>query len=143
MKIVVKIGGAALEDSALLYRAAQSIKLLADEHQVAVVHGGGAALTRMLAQVGKTTEFVDGLRVTDAETRDLAVMVLAGHMNKKNWWRRWAAWGSPPWDFAAVMAWPSARVRKPPTAMISALSARFHRSIRAGLKRSGSSRACR
>ncbi|HET6840455.1 MAG TPA: acetylglutamate kinase [Candidatus Angelobacter sp.] len=83
MKIVVKIGGAALEDSALLYRAAQSIKLLADEHQVAVVHGGGAALTRMLAQVGKTTEFVDGLRVTDAETRDLAVMVLAGHMNKK------------------------------------------------------------
>ncbi|HLY98273.1 MAG TPA: acetylglutamate kinase [Candidatus Angelobacter sp.] len=83
MKIVVKIGGAALEDSALLYRAAQSIKLLADEHQVAVVHGGGAALTRMLAQVGKTTEFVDGLRVTDAETRDFAVMVLAGHMNKK------------------------------------------------------------
>ena len=83
MKIVVKIGGAALEDSALLYRSAQSIKLLADEHQVAVVHGGGAALTRMLAQVGKTTEFVDGLRVTDAETRDLAVMVLAGHMNKK------------------------------------------------------------
>lgn len=83
MKLVVKIGGAALEDTALLHRAAQAIKLLADEHQVAVVHGGGAALTRLLAQVGKTTEFIDGLRVTDAETRDLAVMVLAGHMNKK------------------------------------------------------------
>src|SRR5262249_5036259 len=37
----------------------------------------------MLTQVGKTSEFVDGLRVTDAETRDFAVMVLAGHMNKK------------------------------------------------------------
>jgi len=83
VKLVVKIGGAALEDTALLHRAAQAIKLLADEHQVAVVHGGGAALTRLLAQVGKTTEFIDGLRVTDAETRDLAVMVLAGHMNKK------------------------------------------------------------
>ena len=48
-----------------------------------MVHGGGAALTRMLAQMGKQSEFIDGLRVTDAETRDFAVMVLAGHMNKK------------------------------------------------------------
>jgi acetylglutamate kinase len=37
----------------------------------------------VLTQLGKTTEFIDGLRVTDAETRDYAVMVLAGHMNKK------------------------------------------------------------
>jgi acetylglutamate kinase len=83
MKIVVKLGGATLEDSALLQRAVLAIKQLAGEHQVAVVHGGGAALTRMLAQMGKQSEFVDGLRVTDAETRDFAVMVLAGHMNKK------------------------------------------------------------
>src|SRR5580704_9421842 len=83
MKIVVKLGGATLEDSALLTRAVLAVKLLAAEHQVAVVHGGGAALTRMLTQVGKTSEFIDGLRVTDAETRDFAVMVLAGHMNKK------------------------------------------------------------
>jgi len=83
MKIVVKLGGASLEDSALLQRAVLAIKQLADKHQVAVVHGGGAALTRMLAQMGKQSEFVDGLRVTDAETRDFAVMVLAGHMNKK------------------------------------------------------------
>src|SRR5260370_20488914 len=82
-KIVVKLGGTVLEDAALLQRAAQAIRQLADEHQVAVVHGGGAALTRMLAQVGKVSEFVDGLRITDAETRDFAVMVLAGHMNKK------------------------------------------------------------
>lgn len=83
MKIVVKLGGATLEDAELLQRAALAVKQLAEEHHVAVVHGGGAALTRMLNQVGKSTEFIDGLRVTDAETRDFAVMVLAGHMNKK------------------------------------------------------------
>ncbi|HZU33172.1 MAG TPA: acetylglutamate kinase [Candidatus Angelobacter sp.] len=83
MKIVVKLGGATLEDSALLQRAVLAVRQLASEHQVAVVHGGGAALTRMLAQMGKQSEFIDGLRVTDAETRDFAVMVLAGHMNKK------------------------------------------------------------
>lgn len=83
MKIVVKLGGATLDNAELLHRAAQSVKLLAAEHQVAVVHGGGTALTRILTQVGKTSEFIDGLRVTDAETRDFAVMVLAGHMNKK------------------------------------------------------------
>jgi acetylglutamate kinase len=83
MKIVVKLGGATLEDAALLQRAALAVKQLAEEHQVAVVHGGGGALTRMLAQMGKESQFVDGLRVTDAETRDFAVMVLAGHMNKK------------------------------------------------------------
>ena len=83
MKIVVKLGGATLEDAALLQRAVLAVKQLAAEHQVAVVHGGGAALTRMLAQMGKQSQFVDGLRVTDAETRDFAVMVLAGHMNKK------------------------------------------------------------
>ena len=83
MKIVVKLGGATLENAELLQRAALAVKQLADEHQVCVVHGGGSALTRVLNQMGKTSEFIDGLRVTDAETRDFAVMVLAGHMNKK------------------------------------------------------------
>src|SRR6266849_2326502 len=83
MRIVVKLGGATLEDAALLQRAVLAVKQLAAEHQVAVVDGCGAALTRMLAQMGKQSEFIDGLRVTDAETRDFAVMVLAGHMNKK------------------------------------------------------------
>src|SRR5436305_9322350 len=83
MKIVVKLGGTTLEDAGLLHRAVLAIKSLATEHQVAVVHGGGSALTKVLSKVGKTSEFIDGLRVTDAETRDFAVMVLAGHMNKK------------------------------------------------------------
>src|SRR5260221_12695246 len=83
MKIVVKIGGTTLEDVALLQRAVLAVKQVASKQQVAVVHGGGTAFTRMLAQMGKQSQFVDGLRVTDAETRDFAVMVLAGHMNKK------------------------------------------------------------
>jgi len=59
------------------------VAALAREHQVAVVHGGGAALTRLLARLGKKSEFAGGLRVTDAETRDLALMVLAGGVNKQ------------------------------------------------------------
>jgi len=84
MTIVVKIGGAALEDASVLRKCAKAIAELAqDGHRVAVVHGGGGALTRMLKQLGKQSEFVGGLRVTDAETRDVALMVLGGLINKK------------------------------------------------------------
>jgi acetylglutamate kinase len=80
---VVKIGGAALDDKELLHKCAQSVTEMAREgHKVVVVHGGGAALTRVLKQMGKTSEFVNGLRVTDSETRDVALMVLAGRINK-------------------------------------------------------------
>jgi acetylglutamate kinase len=80
--VVVKVGGAALEESGLLQRCARAVAQLAAEHQVAVVHGGGSALTRVLGRLGKQTEFVSGLRVTDRETRDIALMVLAGGVNK-------------------------------------------------------------
>ena len=83
MKIVLKIGGAALDDAKLRRECAAGIAALARDHQVAVVHGGGAALTRMLARLGIKSEFVGGLRVTDAETRDVALMVLAGAVNKQ------------------------------------------------------------
>ena len=83
MKVVVKIGGAALEDADVLMRCARAIADMAHEHQVAIVHGGGAALTRTLGQMGKKSEFIDGLRVTDSDTRDVALMVLAGQVNKK------------------------------------------------------------
>lgn len=83
MKVVVKIGGSAVEDAALLARCARTIADLAsDGHKLVLVHGGGAALTRTLSQLGKKSEFIDGLRVTDAETRDVALMVLAGQINK-------------------------------------------------------------
>jgi acetylglutamate kinase len=82
--IVVKIGGAALEDTPSLRKCARAIVELAqDGHRVAVVHGGGSALTSVLKQLGKKSEFVDGLRITDAETRDAALMVLGGMINKK------------------------------------------------------------
>ncbi|HZQ91042.1 MAG TPA: acetylglutamate kinase [Terriglobales bacterium] len=83
MRVVVKVGGSAIEQPELLARCMRSVAGLVKEgHQVALVHGGGAALTRTLKQLGKTSEFVNGLRVTDAETRDVAVMVLAGQVNK-------------------------------------------------------------
>ncbi len=47
-----------------------------------LVHGGGVQLTRTLKQLGKQSEFIAGLRVTDAETRDTALMVLSGQVNK-------------------------------------------------------------
>src|SRR5437868_13838209 len=83
MKSVVKIGGASLEDNETLKKCAQAVVQIAqDGHQVTVVHGGGSALTRTLKLLGKTSDFVHGLRVTDAETRDVALMVLAGIVNK-------------------------------------------------------------
>ena len=57
-------------------------ELAHDGHQIAVVHGGGSTLTRTLQLLGKKSDFVDGLRITDAETRDVALMVLAGMVNK-------------------------------------------------------------
>jgi acetylglutamate kinase len=83
MKIVVKVGGVALEDKPTLHKCAHAIvELVRDGHKVAVVHGGGGTLTRTLALLGKKSDFVNGLRITDAETRDVALMVLAGMVNK-------------------------------------------------------------
>ena len=83
MKYVVKLGGAGLETPALLEACTRAVAdLVRDGNQVAVVHGGGVQLTRMLKALGKQSEFVAGLRVTDAETRDVALMVLAGKVNK-------------------------------------------------------------
>jgi acetylglutamate kinase len=84
MKIIVKIGGAALEADETRRRCALAVaRLVEDGHHVAVVHGGGSALTNMLQRLGKKSEFVNGLRVTDSETRDIAVMVLSGSVNKQ------------------------------------------------------------
>ena len=83
MKYVVKLGGAGLENPALLEGCTRAIVELArDGNQVAVVHGGGVQLTRTLKALGKQSEFIAGLRVTDAETRDVALMVFAGRVNK-------------------------------------------------------------
>lgn len=83
MKYVIKLGGATLENERLLHTCGKAIAdLVTDGNRVAVVHGGGVQLTRTLARMGKQSQFISGLRVTDAETRDTALMVLGGRVNK-------------------------------------------------------------
>jgi acetylglutamate kinase len=66
MRLVLKIGGAALDDKELVNKFAETIPTLCCEgHQIVIVHGGGAALSRTLQQLGCETRFIDGLRVTD------------------------------------------------------------------------------
>ena len=84
MKLVIKIGGAALDDKELVSTFAKTLPdLCGAGHKIVIVHGGGAALSRTLKQLGCETTFVNGLRVTDAQTRDVAMMVLAGQLNKQ------------------------------------------------------------
>jgi acetylglutamate kinase len=84
MKLVIKIGGAALDDKEMVSTFAKTIPSLCRAgHKLVIVHGGGAALSRTLKQLGCETAFVDGLRVTDSHTRDVAMMVLAGQLNKQ------------------------------------------------------------
>jgi len=80
--IVVKYGGAAMDRAPLAASFAQDIALLQSAGILpVVVHGGGPQVTRVSARLGIETTFVDGVRVTDAETLDVATMVLAGKLN--------------------------------------------------------------
>ena len=84
MKIVVKVGGQASEEHFRRQHLARQVAGLASAgHRVVVVHGGGKALTQTLQRLGIETVFHNGLRVTDAATRDVALMVLAGIINKQ------------------------------------------------------------
>ena len=84
MRIVVKFAGALLEDAAAVRSLAQQIAALArQKHEILVVHGGGRIFTNTLKRLGMESQFVSGLRVTDKETRDVAVMVFAGLLNKQ------------------------------------------------------------
>jgi acetylglutamate kinase len=82
--IVVKYGGAAMVDETLQSSFAKDIVLmkLVGMNPV-VVHGGGPQIGDLLARIGKETEFVDGMRVTDRETMDVVEMVLGGLVNKQ------------------------------------------------------------
>src|SRR6266478_739994 len=84
MKIVVKFAGALLEDKGTVQSLAEQTASLAKQgHEVLVVHGGGRIFTATLKRLGIESKFVAGLRVTDRETRDVAVMVFAGLLNKQ------------------------------------------------------------
>ena len=81
--IVVKYGGNAMINDDLKEAVMGDIVLLSlIGIKVVLVHGGGPEITDMLAKVGKKTEFVNGLRVTDQESVDIVQMVLAGKINK-------------------------------------------------------------
>jgi acetylglutamate kinase len=84
MRTVIKLAGALLEDTASLCPLARQIAALAKEgHEILVVHGGGRVFTATLKRMGIESKFLAGLRVTDSETRDVAVMVFAGLLNKR------------------------------------------------------------
>ena len=81
--VIVKYGGNAMIDEELKKAVMGDLVLLSlIGIKVVLVHGGGPEITDMLNKIGKKTEFVDGLRVTDKETADIVQMVLAGKINK-------------------------------------------------------------
>ena len=81
--IVVKYGGNAMIDDALKAQVMEDVVLLSlIGVKVVLVHGGGPEINGLMEKLGKKPEFVDGLRVTDAETMDIVQMVLAGKVNK-------------------------------------------------------------
>lgn len=81
--VVVKFGGNAMVDPDLSRTFAEDIVLLRSVGlKPVVVHGGGPQIGQMLERLGKTTEFRDGLRVTDADTLDVARMVLVGKVGR-------------------------------------------------------------
>ncbi len=81
--VVIKFGGNAMVDDALQHSFARDIVLmkLVGINPI-VVHGGGPQIGEVLNKIGKSTEFVDGMRVTDSETMDVVEMVLGGLVNK-------------------------------------------------------------
>lgn len=82
-KIVVKLGGNAMGDPGLARAVADDIVLLrAVGLRPVIVHGGGPQISELMAKLGKEPEFRGGLRVTDAETVDIARMVLVGKVNR-------------------------------------------------------------
>ena len=81
--VVVKYGGNAMVSEELRHQVMEDIVLLSYVGvRVVLVHGGGPEISELMERLGKQPEFVDGLRVTDKETVDIAQMVLAGKVNK-------------------------------------------------------------
>ncbi len=82
--VVIKFGGNAMVDEDLQNSFAQDVVLL---KQVGVnpviVHGGGPQIGKLLTRIGKESEFIEGMRVTDTETMDVVEMVLGGLVNKQ------------------------------------------------------------
>ena len=82
--LVIKYGGNAMTDPALQQDFAEDVVLLKlVGMNPVVVHGGGPQIENLLGRVGKKGEFIQGMRVTDAETMEVVEMVLGGQVNKE------------------------------------------------------------
>ncbi len=83
-RVVIKYGGNAMENEALQNNFARDVVLMkAVGLQPIVVHGGGPQIADLLNRLGKDSQFIQGMRVTDAETMDVVQMVLGGLVNKQ------------------------------------------------------------
>ena len=81
--VVIKYGGAAMTEPGLGALFAQDVVLMRMVGiRPVVVHGGGPQIGQLMQRLGKEPEFLDGLRVTDADTLDIARMVLVGKVNR-------------------------------------------------------------
>ena len=80
--VVVKYGGSAIDNDHLAGFAADVVLMQSVGIRPVVVHGGGPQIGEMMERLGLEPRFVDGLRVTDAETLDIARMVLVGRVNR-------------------------------------------------------------
>jgi acetylglutamate kinase len=84
VRIVVKIGGAQLEEVAARAELARSVRSARGAgHEIVIVHGGGNQIRELVRRLGLPERYHEGLRVTDAETADVVLMVLAGLVNKQ------------------------------------------------------------
>ncbi len=81
--VVLKIGGRQLDDAAFLAQLAETVRSLHERHRVVLVHGGGRAIQSWQERLGLTPQYVEGLRVTDADSLDVAEAVLSGLINKR------------------------------------------------------------
>ena len=82
--IVIKYGGNAMVDEKLKSSFARDVVLMKSVGMnPIVVHGGGPQIGDTLKKLGKNSEFIDGMRVTDSETMDVVEMVLGGLVNKE------------------------------------------------------------
>jgi len=81
--IIVKYGGAAMEDLALCKQVAGEIAKLSKSNRVIVVHGGGKEVSALQNRLGLETKFIDGIRYTDEKSLEVAEMLLSGTINKR------------------------------------------------------------
>ncbi len=81
--VVIKYGGSAMTDKIMAEKIIEDIVLMKFVGmKPVIVHGGGPAINKMLDRIGKKTEFINGMRITDQETMETVEMVLSGSVNK-------------------------------------------------------------